>query len=71
MKDRIISIEAMEILDSRGNPTIRTRVSLENGVAELLQYLPEHQPEKMKPLNSVMGTRAVTEEMVCSRPWKT
>ena len=32
MKDRIISIESMEILDSRGNPTIRTRVSLENGV---------------------------------------
>jgi len=32
MKDRIISIEAIEILDSRGNPTIRTRVSLENGV---------------------------------------
>ena len=32
MKDRIISIEAMEILDSRGNPTIRTRVNLENGV---------------------------------------
>ena len=33
MKDQIISIEAMEILDSRGNPTIRTRVSLENGVS--------------------------------------
>ena len=32
MKDHIISIEAMEILDSRGNPTIRTRVILENGV---------------------------------------
>ena len=32
MKDRIISIDSMEILDSRGNPTIRTRVSLENGV---------------------------------------
>ena len=32
MKDHIISIEAMEILDSRGNPTIRTTVSLENGV---------------------------------------
>ena len=32
MKDHIISIEAMEILDSRGNPTIRTRVSLKNGV---------------------------------------
>ncbi len=33
MKDCIISIEAMEILDSRGNPTIRTRVNLENGVS--------------------------------------
>ena len=32
MGNRIISIKAMEILDSRGNPTIRTRVSLENGV---------------------------------------
>jgi len=32
MKNRIISIKAMEILDSRGNPTIRTTVSLENGV---------------------------------------
>ena len=32
MRDRIISIEAMEILDSRGNPTVRTRVSLEKGV---------------------------------------
>jgi len=32
MKNRIISIKAMEILDSRGNPTIRTMVSLENGV---------------------------------------
>ncbi len=31
MKNKIISIEAMEILDSRGNPTIRTRVNLENG----------------------------------------
>ena len=32
MKNRIISIKAMEILDSRGNPTIRTSVCLENGV---------------------------------------
>ena len=32
MKNKIISIDAMEILDSRGNPTIRTRVSLEKGV---------------------------------------
>ncbi len=32
MRDRIISIKAMEILDSRGNPTIRSTVILENGV---------------------------------------
>ncbi|GIT70324.1 MAG: hypothetical protein Ct9H300mP28_01380 [Pseudomonadota bacterium] len=62
MKDHIISIEAMEILDSRGNPTIRTRVSLETEFTELPQFLPEHQPEKMRPLNSVMVTRAVTVE---------
>ncbi|MBS1255092.1 MAG: Enolase [Deltaproteobacteria bacterium] len=33
MKDSIISIVAMEILDSRGNPTIRTKVTLENGIS--------------------------------------
>ncbi|MBC8257376.1 MAG: phosphopyruvate hydratase, partial [SAR324 cluster bacterium] len=33
MRDRIISIKAMEILDSRGNPTIRSTVTLENGVS--------------------------------------
>ena len=32
MRDRIISIKAMEILDSRGNPTIRATITLENGV---------------------------------------
>ena len=32
MRDRIISIKAIEILDSRGNPTIRSTVTLENGV---------------------------------------
>jgi len=29
---RIINIQAMEILDSRGNPTLRARVRLENGI---------------------------------------
>lgn len=32
MRDRIILVEAFEILDSRGNPTIRVKVTLENGV---------------------------------------
>ena len=33
MRDRIILVEAMEILDSRGNPTLRTKVILENGIS--------------------------------------
>ena len=32
MNPRIINIQAMEILDSRGNPTVRARVMLENGI---------------------------------------
>ena len=32
MKRNIASVRAMEILDSRGNPTVRVRVTLENGV---------------------------------------
>ena len=32
MNPRIINIQAMEILDSRGNPTVRARVKLENGI---------------------------------------
>jgi enolase len=32
MENLISSIEAMEILDSRGNPTVRVQLSLENGI---------------------------------------
>ncbi|MBF0289142.1 MAG: phosphopyruvate hydratase [SAR324 cluster bacterium] len=31
MSNRIQAIQALEILDSRGNPTVRTKVTLENG----------------------------------------
>jgi enolase len=33
MNDRIKSVKAMEILDSRGNPTVRVFVTLESGIA--------------------------------------
>ena len=65
MKDRIISVEAIEILDSRGNPTIRTRVSLGNGVFGTASVPSGHQLEKMRLLNFVMETRSVMEEKVC------
>ncbi|NOX98195.1 MAG: phosphopyruvate hydratase [Verrucomicrobia bacterium] len=32
MSDKIVSVEAMEILDSRGNPTVRAFVKLESGI---------------------------------------
>ncbi len=32
MKDKILSVQGMEILDSRGNPTVRVCVALESGV---------------------------------------
>lgn len=32
MRNRIASITALEILDSRGLPTIRVHVTLENGI---------------------------------------
>ena len=32
VNDKISSVKAMEILDSRGNPTVRVFVQLENGV---------------------------------------
>ncbi len=33
MNGKITSVQALEILDSRGNPTIRVRVNLDNGVS--------------------------------------
>jgi enolase len=33
MKRKIVSVRAMEILDSRGNPTIKAFVTLDNGIA--------------------------------------
>lgn len=32
MKQDIASVRALEILDSRGNPTLRVKVSLESGI---------------------------------------
>ena len=32
MSSRIAAIDALEILDSRGNPTVRVFVELENGI---------------------------------------
>ncbi|OPX94666.1 MAG: Enolase [Pelotomaculum sp. PtaB.Bin104] len=33
MKSKIVSVKALEILDSRGNPTIRVKVNLDIGIS--------------------------------------
>jgi len=33
MAAKIASVDAMEILDSRGNPTVRAYVTLDNGIS--------------------------------------
>ncbi len=33
MSNKIVSVRALEILDSRGNPTLRAHVTLNNGIA--------------------------------------
>lgn len=37
MSGKIVSIRALEILDSRGNPTLRAYVSLDNGVTTAIK----------------------------------
>ncbi|MFZ0052752.1 MAG: phosphopyruvate hydratase, partial [Desulfobaccales bacterium] len=32
MSDKIVSVRALEILDSRGNPTLRAYVTLDRGI---------------------------------------
>jgi len=67
MRDRIISIKAMEILDSRGNPTIKATVTLENGVSGSASVPSGASTGKMKLLNSGTVTRHAMAEKVYSK----
>ena len=44
----IVNIQAYEILDSRGIPTLHTEVELDNGLKDQLLFLLEHQLVYMK-----------------------
>jgi len=54
----IKSIDALEILDSRGNPTIEVSVTLESGATGLAKVPSGLQPENTRLSNSVMATKA-------------
>ena len=47
----IININAREILDSRGNPTVEVEVILDSGIVGWQLYLQALQQEKERPLN--------------------
>ena len=48
---RITDIKAIEILDSRGNPTVSCSVKLSDGSKETLQCLLERRQANLKLLN--------------------
>ena len=48
---RIVAIQARQILDSRGNPTVEADVITENGIMGRAAVPLEHQPENTKRLN--------------------
>ena len=39
---QVAAIAAMEILDSRGNPTVRVQLALDNGIAVSYEFSPLH-----------------------------
>ncbi len=59
MNQKIKAINAMEILDSRGNPTIRTYVTLNSGITASASVPRVRPPVKTKPSSSetAAGTR--------------
>ena len=58
MKEAIVGVRGMEILDSRGNPTVRVFVELNDGTQA---------PAKMRPLNCGTVTKTVTWVKVFSK----
>lgn len=45
----IVAINAREILDSRGNPTVEVEVLLDSGLLPVLPFLPGLLPALLKP----------------------
>lgn len=60
MKDYlgIESVKALEVLDSRGNPTVQVEVVTEGGFSGVAMVPSEHQQVALKQLNYVMEIRA-------------
>ena len=53
----IVDVNAREVLDSRGNPTVEVEVFLEDGTMVVSLFLPVRLPALMKPWNFGTATR--------------
>ncbi len=60
MDTTIESISALEILDSRGNPTIEVEVMLADGAWDARRFPPEPRPACTKPSNCATAIRNAT-----------
>ena len=56
----ITHIQAREVLDSRGNPTVEVEVFTESGAFGVQSFHLVHRLVNMKQLNYVMATKIVT-----------
>lgn len=68
MTAHIETITALEILDSRGFPTVRVNVVLDNGIVGTASVpSPAHRPARMKPPNCATTIRLAIKERGCAR----
>lgn len=57
MSDKIVSLRALEILDSRGNPTLRAYVALDSGITASASVPSGASTGENEPWNCGMATR--------------
>jgi hypothetical protein len=61
----IASLHALEILDSRGRPTLAVTVTLSDGTPPEPACLQAHRPDRRKPSNYVTEMPPATTEPEC------
>lgn len=67
---KIVSLDALEILDSRGNPTIQVAMALDSGAIGVAKVPSGASTGKKKPSNCAMVTRSAIRGKASARPSK-
>jgi len=68
MKATITAVCAMEILDSRGNPTVRVFCKLDNGISVSASVPSGASTGENEAVDSATATRSVTAARAFSKP---